>query len=589
MRVSDGPGHVEVAAPASKRPSMKPAGERAAGAEERADYNLRIVWTLARYVEERYGIEGLRDVASAGGLQPGDFDGSNRWVSWKQFEDILTKARSLMESDDEFKRACVHRLKEAYGPLRYVLWATSPAQVFVQGGKQYRLVSNSGHLSVTSSGRTWAHMTFTSQVPFSRLTCLIRQAQSETMPTLWGLLPARVREDACVARGDASCELHVHWYAGQRWFPTVGVAGGLAVAAYFLAALAHISFVVAALVPLVGGLLAYIGEERRTRRLNEKPRQEIMGAFQQLAQEEADARREVLEMHGRQKEWTRVVEDEMSSRAAAFEKISKGLKDLQEARTTTLLGFSHDLRNPLQIIKMSVEYLKTAEVLSADTEAVESVKDLAVCVERMQLMLGDLVQTTKAQRDFVTMTPRPVSTSELSESLRRRIKALLYGREIRASVFATREAPEMLEIDPLALDRIIDNLLTNAAKYTERGSIVLELDGRDGFLVIKVSDTGRGIAADALEKVFEPGGSSLESRRGDSYGVGLSVVVKLLEQMGGNLEVMSRPGSGTTFWVYLPVKPGPERRTTEPGRRSFPPESTSPRLSRVVSIRKQTA
>ncbi|HEY6461327.1 MAG TPA: ATP-binding protein, partial [Polyangiaceae bacterium] len=93
----------------------------------------------------------------------------------------------------------------------------------------------------------------------------------------------------------------------------------------------------------------------------------------------------------------------------------------------------------------------------------------------------------------------------------------------------------------------------------------------------------------ALEKVFEPGGSSLESRRGDSYGVGLSVVVKLLEQMGGTLEVMSRPGSGTTFWVYLPVKPGQHRRTTDPGRRSFPPESTSPRLSRVVSIRKQTA
>ncbi|HEY6459357.1 MAG TPA: hypothetical protein VIY73_04375, partial [Polyangiaceae bacterium] len=66
---------------------MKPAGDRAAGADERADYNLRIAWTLARYVEQHYGVEGLRDVAAAGGLEPGDFDGTNRWVSWKQFED----------------------------------------------------------------------------------------------------------------------------------------------------------------------------------------------------------------------------------------------------------------------------------------------------------------------------------------------------------------------------------------------------------------------------------------------------------------------------------------------------------------------
>ena len=197
-------------------------------------------------------------------------------------------------------------------------------------------------------------------------------------------------------------------------------------------------------------------------------------------------------------------------------------------------------------------------------------------------MLGDLVNVTKAQRDFVTMAPQPVETSELSESLRGRLRALVHGREVRATVFATREAPAHVEIDPLALDRIIDNLLTNAAKYTERGSIVVELDGSEGFLVIKVSDTGCGIEPHALESVFEVGGSSVESRRGDSFGVGLSVVVQLLDQMGGRLEIMSKPGSGTTFWVFVPVQSARHARNfaRNPGVSSpSSPPSTPPEES----------
>ena len=119
-----------------------------------ADYNLRILWTLARYLEEHYGEASLREVAEAGGLRPSDFDGSSRWVGWQSFEAVLAKARSIMASDEEFKQAFKHRLKEAYGPLRYVLWATTPAQVYTQAVKQYALVANDGELTLPGHGRT---------------------------------------------------------------------------------------------------------------------------------------------------------------------------------------------------------------------------------------------------------------------------------------------------------------------------------------------------------------------------------------------------------------------------------------------------
>jgi signal transduction histidine kinase len=309
----------------------------------------------------------------------------------------------------------------------------------------------------------------------------------------------------------------------------------------------------------VGGLLGYLLEARRADRFNARTREEVMGALRQLADDESEARRELLEMHRRQKDWTCLVEEEMRTRTAAIAKLVEGGQELQQARASTLLGFSHDLRNPLYIIQMAAEYLQVAQGVAADAEAAESVRDIGQAVERMRRLLGELVQVTKAQRPFVRMAPQRLEVPGATEALRRRLRALVEGRDVRPTVFATREVPAAIEVDPLAFDRIIDNLLTNAAKYTDRGSIVVELDGTPEFLVIKVSDTGCGIEPDALDRAFWPEGSNVESRRGDSFGVGLSVVVQLLGQIGGRLEVMSKPGCGTTFWVHLPVAPAPER------------------------------
>ena len=226
-------------------------------------------------------------------------------------------------------------------------------------------MSGCGDLVLTGHGRTWAHMSFKSHVRYSRLNCCIRLAQTEAFPTLWGLPAAHVREDACVGRGDPTCELHVHWYTSRRWLP-VAVGAALATCLGLILWRAGIATVpVPWAMATFGALLGYILENHRTERLNLRTREEVMGAFRQLAHDEADARRELLEMHSRQKDWTRLVEEQMGARTAAFEKLASGVKELHEARATTLLGFSHDLRNPLQIIQMSAEYLRTSSSVTS--------------------------------------------------------------------------------------------------------------------------------------------------------------------------------------------------------------------------------
>jgi signal transduction histidine kinase len=169
--------------------------------------------------------------------------------------------------------------------------------------------------------------------------------------------------------------------------------------------------------------------------------------------------------------------------------------------------------------------------------------------------------------------------------LQRRLKALVHGRGIEIAVVLGADAPEAIIIDPLVFDRVVDNLLTNAAKYTERGSIRLTIGGAKhaalappGSLVLALSDTGRGIAAAEIDRIFRPRPAG-EHAGPDSYGIGLSSAVRLLGQIGGGLEVTSQPGVGSTFTANFPPAP-PEQR------RAIADEGLESVISRVVRVRK---
>ena len=550
-----------------------------------ADYNLRILWPLARWIEDQHGAEKLTSVLEGTGVVASQFDAKNDWVSAETFETFLARARALMPDDETWMRAATYRIKEAYGPIRYVLWAASPGAVFSQMGKSYSLVSTVGKFTVLSQDRTSvAFRVDTEGRPISRLNCLVRQANCKILPTMWGLPPAHVKERSCIGRGDATCEIHLRWYAARSIFP---VLLGTALFGFFGVVLQRFGL---AFVPTpiflatLGAALGYIVEVRRTENINHDTRQEMMDALRQIAGEEAEARREIVDLHQRQKEWTRHVEEQVGDRTRTLERVLSGMQGLQQERASTLLGFSHDLRNPLQVLQFGVEVLRMR--CRGEVQVKSVLDDMDLASAQMKRMLSDLVQTASSQRATLQFTSQRLEVPELAERLQRRLRALLHGGDVRATVFATREAPPAIDIDPLLFDRIVDNLLGNAAKYTDRGSVVVELDGTPGFLVIKVSDTGRGMDQEQLERCFTAGGSDPELRARDSFGVGLSVVVHLLDRIGGRLEVMSKVGEGTTFWVHLPLKSAkPEKQ--ESGE--LPRLTGVEPLSRVVRIRRLSA
>ncbi|MDY0002707.1 MAG: ATP-binding protein, partial [Polyangia bacterium] len=166
------------------------------------------------------------------------------------------------------------------------------------------------------------------------------------------------------------------------------------------------------------------------------------------------------------------------------------------------------------------------------------------------------------------------------ERFKRRLQAQVIGKDVRVSAFSSREAPGVIQTDLLLFDRVVDNLLTNAARYTESGSVLVELEGSSSSLVLKVCDTGPGLSVDELRHVFKPGQTG-RLRTEDSHGLGLSIVVTLLDQIGGRLEVLSRPGMGTTFWAHFPITPKPPA----PKSSRQPRETAEEVIGRVVTFR----
>jgi signal transduction histidine kinase len=560
-----------------------------------ADFSLRILWTLARWIEDKKGAAELAKAAAAASVRPENFDGSTYWVSHAQFEAFFAYARELAGSDEVFKEACAYRFVESYGAFRYMMWALSQQQMAEAAAKlSPKVVANVGRFEILKSERDRFEVRYRSDCAESRLSCLCRQVHWTVGPTMWGLPPTQLTEHACMAKGDEYCEYHLRWFERSRILPVIlGIAAG--VVAGVIVTTVKAPWLGSALLPLLGGALGYILELRRIGTLNVSFANDLHGVLRDLGQSEAETRTEIVGLHQRQREWLRLMEQQVTERTRALEKIVEGLDGLQQSRVTKIRGFSHDLRNPLFVVRGNTQFLR--ERFNEGEEG-DALRDVELAAVQIEAMLSRLMEVATAETGFVKLAPKPLAVAPLAETFRRRLKALVHGRDIKVSVFCTREAPDEIVIDPVVFDRVVDNLLTNAAKYTDRGSILLELSGTPpvapnlpggaasstgdgGFLTLKLSDTGQGIAAADVDRIFRPRSSSDEPARPNSYGVGLSSVVRLLAQIGGRLDVMSKADVGTTFWAHFPATPPAEQKRAPVGE-----DNLESMITRVVTIRK---
>ena len=551
------------------------------------DFNFKVFFPLVDYVQSMYGEAEAQRLVREIDLELTDLKNSHLWIPLDSVRKFLSAVWGMVKDEDEFRRACTYRLRESYGPLRFLLRAASSQMIYDMAIEHFPAISKISSSRLERISRSQIRITYWSSKEESRLMCISRQAQSAALPTLWGLPQAHMNETKCMSFGDDCCEYELRLYHTKSWLPIfLGAFGGVAMAVLlFLADLFVISGgALWALLPTVGALLGYAMSLKRMNDRNFEVSEEINEELRKHVRENVEVRSEIEAANRRQREWSRLMEEQVSERTEALENVVRDINRMQAERNDAIRGYSHDLKNPFFILSMITESL-TGMRDKMEDDVWMLVEEQIEAVTRMQHMLDNLVTAATKTTRAIWLTAEHLMVAPLVDILRRRLKAFVHGRDIRVSVFSNREAPEEIETDRLLFDRVVDNLLTNAAKYTSQGSIVVEIDGKPGFLTLKVSDTGRGIDEANLIRIFMPEGSIPDRREKWSHGVGLSVVVRLMAQIGGKVDVMSLPGKGTTFWAHFPVslKMEDESQMKNPRISKLTPEDL---FLRVVKVRR---
>ena len=556
-------------------------GQPAQAVERKDELSVKILAPLLGYVSAKFGAAGLEQLAGSAGIDAASLQRPATWVSQRQLEKVLAAARSLMRSDDEFVAACTYEMKLQWGPILWVLRTTSPGRMYEIMARTMHFVSRVSRYTVVGKDKAQIHLRFTADHPEERLICLSRQAWLRALPELWGLPKAQLTEGACISRGDDCCDYQLRWFAVTSVVPPVlGFLVGLLVAWFSgvfhaLRGLELITF------PLLGVMVGLLFETRRTAHLNLTYGDESHNALEALGHEYSTALGEVLELHHRQQDWNHVLEERIQERQQALDSMVARVDQLQENRNTTVRSLSHDIKNPLQVVRVNNRALR--EYVSHDPDALDALQDNEQAIDKADAILQELLRVTRNEVGVFVVRSEPIQIADLVDRIRGTLRALVMGRDIRISVFATRIAPEVVHTDPFLLTRVIDNILTNAAKYTERGSIVVECDGTPKGFCLKVSDSGRGIPVDRLDKVFTAQQPDDAPAVGTSHGIGLPTVVRLLDQLGGRIEVISKASLGTTFSIHLPMKPPDQASAGGPETAQEPLEKV---LERVVKIKR---
>ena len=518
-----------------------------------AELSTRILGCPLNFLHDHFGEQSVESTLREAGGDPTHFAPPYAWISHALFERVLEGIRSRVSTDREFMEACAYRHAESYGPFTLLLRMSTIKQVYRLFASTSHVVTKISRFAIEDMGRGHVRFHYTSTRPESRLMCLSRQAQNRSVPGMWWSVPTpTIEEHRCIAWGDRECCYDLRWKEPLRW--------GLAAGGLTAGALVGIASVMLGASPWIVALFAALGlaaawllESRRVVRENQRAALDTNAALLTLTESHQQATAELIDLHRRQQIWNEEVESLVAARTEALETIVNQLQGLRMAQDTRVRSLSHDIRNPLCVLRTSTSFLRE-ELEEAPEPITEALSDLDDATRRTELLLEDLAQAATVTHATEPSRVETMSVAFLGETIRGRLKALVLGRDIRSMVSQTREVPASIRTDAILLDRVLDNLLTNAAKYTDRGSILVELDGTPGHLCIRISDTGRGISAERLDTVFSGTEPDQEPRVGSSLGLGLSVVVRTLAQLAGRVEVMSRPDQGTTFWLYVPVE-----------------------------------
>ncbi|MBI5846645.1 MAG: HAMP domain-containing histidine kinase [Nitrospirae bacterium] len=236
--------------------------------------------------------------------------------------------------------------------------------------------------------------------------------------------------------------------------------------------------------------------------------------------------------------------DELGQLSRSFNYMAEALQREEALRRHLTSNIAHELRTPLAVMKANIEAINDGII----TDQVQGLENIRAETENLIRLVEGIEDVTKAEASFFTKKNFVmVNLKEFLLRIRDRMLPLAAEKGLQMTISDREDLPVFS--DPEKLERIMQNILSNALKYTDRGSIRIDF-GKDGKgIYIEVADSGKGIAQDRLQDIFKRFYRGEES---NGIGLGLAIVKELVEAMAGTVEVKSAAGKGSLFRIWLP-------------------------------------
>lgn len=247
-----------------------------------------------------------------------------------------------------------------------------------------------------------------------------------------------------------------------------------------------------------------------------------------------------------------VIPDRHSSGSLLLAQDLTRLRRLETVRRDFVSNLSHELRTPLASLKALAETLQEGalEDLPAARRFVDQIE---IEVDALTQMANELLELSKIESGRFSLERSPAAACDLLQSAARRMQVQAERADIALRVECDGDLPEV-QVDAQRLEQVLVNLIHNAVKFTRPGGeVILLADSADGGVRFAVRDTGVGIPADEVSRVFERFYRVDKSRTGSGTGLGLSIARHIVEAHGGKIWAESVEGQGSTFFFSIPI------------------------------------
>jgi len=246
-----------------------------------------------------------------------------------------------------------------------------------------------------------------------------------------------------------------------------------------------------------------------------------------------------------------VIPDQHTSGSLLLVQDLTRLRRLETVRRDFVSNLSHELRTPLASLRALAETLQDG-ALDDPPAARRFVDQIQIEVDALTQMVNELLELSKIESGRFSLDRSPVAAYDLLASASQRMQLQAERADLSLRVECANDLPTV-QIDSQRLEQVLVNLIHNAVKFTRPGGeIVLFAQPDDESIRFAVRDTGVGIPADEVPRIFERFYRVDKSRTGNGTGLGLSIAKHIVEAHGGKIWVESREGTGSTFYFTIP-------------------------------------